>query len=113
MASESRDTGSLAGIEINDAALQQLRVTYPELAASADLHLGAAETVLRELPDDSVDVIFTMAVLLHIHPSSAALFREIVRVARSVRVHHRSGVGAGRVRVSAQLSARVRPPRLQ
>jgi cyclopropane fatty-acyl-phospholipid synthase-like methyltransferase len=28
-------------------------------------------------------VIFTMAVLLHIHPSSAALFREIVRVART------------------------------
>ncbi len=39
--------------------------------------------MLRELPDDSVDVIFTMAVLLHIHPSSAGLFREIVRVART------------------------------
>ena len=73
----------LAGIEINNTALEQLRVTYPELAASAELHLGAAETVLRELPDDSVDVIFTMAVLLHIHPSSSALFREIVRVART------------------------------
>lgn len=46
------------------------------------MHLGAAEDALRALPDNCVDVVFTMAVLLHIHPSSAALFRDLVRVAR-------------------------------
>lgn len=72
----------LGGVEINEAALRQLRSTYPELAQSAALHLGPAENVVRELPDNSVDVVFTMAVLLHIHPSNAALFGDLVRVAR-------------------------------
>lgn len=73
----------LGGVEISEAALQELRTTYPQLAASADLHLGAAETVLAGLADDSVDVVFTMAVLLHIHPASTRIFREMARVARS------------------------------
>lgn len=74
--------GNLGGVEINPAALEQLRRSYPELAESASLRLGPAETVLRELPDNAVDVVFTMAVLLHIHPSSAALFGDLARVAR-------------------------------
>jgi SAM-dependent methyltransferase len=72
----------LGGVEINPDALEMLRNAYPELAASAQLRLGPAETVLRELPDDAVDVVFTMAVLLHVHPSSHELFGDMARVAR-------------------------------
>jgi SAM-dependent methyltransferase len=74
--------GRLGGVEINGSALDMLRGAYPDLAATADLHLGAAEAVLGELADDAVDVVFTMAVLLHVHPSSTELFRDMVRVAR-------------------------------
>jgi SAM-dependent methyltransferase len=72
----------LGGVELNEEALEVLRSTYPDLAQSAELHLGAAEDALRALPDNCVDVVFTMAVLLHIHPSGAALFRDLVRVTR-------------------------------
>lgn len=72
----------LAGVEINEAALETLGTVYPQLAATADLRLGAAESVLHELPDNAVDVVFTMAVLLHVHPSSTELFRDMARVAR-------------------------------
>jgi SAM-dependent methyltransferase len=70
----------LVGIEISGEALDLLEETYPSLAADADLHHGAAEDVLPELPDDSVDLTFTMAVLAHIHPDSEFVFDEIVRV---------------------------------
>ena len=73
---------SLGGVEINDTALEMLRTAYPQLAETANLRLGAAETVLRDLPENSVDVVFTMAVLLHVHPSSVELFADMARVAR-------------------------------
>jgi SAM-dependent methyltransferase len=72
----------LSGVEINPEALELLRSSYPELASSAELQLGPSENVLRELPDNSADVVFTMVVLLHVHPSSTELFRDLVRVAR-------------------------------
>ena len=72
----------LGGVEINEAALEELRRSFPELAHLAQLHQGAAEAVVSELEDNSVDVVFAMAVLLHIHPSSHRLFANLVRVAR-------------------------------
>jgi SAM-dependent methyltransferase len=86
----------LGGVEINPDALEMLRNAYPELAASAQLRLGPAETVLRELPDDAVDVVFTMAVLLHVHPSSHELFGDMARVARKYICTSRPSPGSVR-----------------
>ena len=72
----------LSGVEINPAAIDQLRETFPELGAQAKIFLGPLEEVLPQLPDDSVDVAFTMAVSMHIHPRSHFLFAEMARVAR-------------------------------
>jgi len=73
----------LSGIEINPAALEEMRSRFPELAKTADIHEGSLEQVLPRFADSSVDVVFSMAVLHHIHPSCHAVFGEMVRVARS------------------------------
>ncbi len=72
----------LSGIEINPTALDVMRSRFPALAASAEIHFGSLEEILPSLPDQSVDVVFSVWVLVHVHPASHALFREMVRVAR-------------------------------
>ena len=72
----------LAGVEINPAAINEMRGTYPELARSADIHTGRLEDVLPAMQPASHDVVFSMAVLIHLHPSSRAVFSEMVRIAR-------------------------------
>ncbi len=76
----------LSGIEINADALTVLRQSYPDLAASAALINAPVEDAIREMADDSIDLIFTMAVLEHIHPDSEWIFDHVVRVARSTVV---------------------------
>ena len=75
--------GRLTGIEINTQALVVLRDRYPELGAAANLINAPVEEAIRGLPDELVDIVFTMAVLEHIHPDSESLFDEIIRVTRS------------------------------
>jgi SAM-dependent methyltransferase len=76
----------LSGIEINPHALEELRRAYPELAAEANLVEGSIESSLGDLPDAGVDVVFSMAVLIHLHPTSVGVFADMARVARYVCV---------------------------
>jgi SAM-dependent methyltransferase len=72
---------NLGGIEINRNAVQRLRRVYPRLA-SVNIDIGPAEEVLSHYESRSFDVVLTMAVLEHIHPSGKAVFSQIARVAR-------------------------------
>jgi SAM-dependent methyltransferase len=74
---------NVEGIEISPHAVELLRQTYPQLVDS-NIHLGSAEEVLPGLADDSFDLVFTMAVIEHIHPSSTAVFDHMVRVGKSI-----------------------------
>jgi SAM-dependent methyltransferase len=74
---------NVEGIEISPHAVELLRQTYPQLADS-DIHLGSAEDVLPGLADDSFDLVFTMAVIEHIHPSSTKVFDDMARVGKSI-----------------------------
>jgi SAM-dependent methyltransferase len=71
----------LGGVEINPNAMVEMRSAFPQLARSADIHLGRIEEVLPALKDNAFDVVFAMAVLHHVHPSSRGVFAEMVRVA--------------------------------
>lgn len=76
----------LTGIEISADALALLRRTYPELAERGHLINASAETAMPRFGDRTFDLVFTMAVLEHIHPSSEWVFAEIARVTDSVLV---------------------------
>ncbi len=74
----------LAGIEINPSALEILARRFPELKAAARIENAAVEIALPRLADSEYDLIFTMAVLEHLHPDSEWVFGEIARVGRTL-----------------------------
>jgi SAM-dependent methyltransferase len=71
----------LRGMEISEHSVMRLRLSYPSLA-DVIIDVGPAEASIQRLGDRSVDVVFTMATLEHVHPDSRYLFREIARVTR-------------------------------
>jgi len=72
----------LAGIEINQGAVDLLGSNYRELAETASLTVSPVEDAIIGLMDSSIDVIFSMAVLVHIHPDSDWVFSQLARVAK-------------------------------
>ena len=64
---------NLAGIEICPEAVELMAKTAPELAGRVSV--GAVEDVLPEMP--AVDVIFTLAVLVHLHTDSEFVLEEM------------------------------------
>jgi SAM-dependent methyltransferase len=72
----------LGGVEINPEAIREMGRAFPDVAAAADITIGPVEQVLPTMEANSADVVYAMAVLLHIHPSSDAIFDEMVRIAR-------------------------------
>ena len=71
---------NLSGIEINSQAILQIKQSFPEL--NATIFNSSLEDKLISIPDNSYDLIFSMAVLLHIHPDSNFIFDEISRISR-------------------------------
>jgi SAM-dependent methyltransferase len=72
---------NVRGMEISEHAVKRLRIEYPCLATTP-VEIGPAERSIQKYDSNSVDVIFTMSVLEHLHPDSSFLFKEIARVAR-------------------------------
>ncbi len=71
----------VAGLEISAHALHLLKSTYPSIAGST-LYEGDAAVRIGEISDGRYDVVFSMAVLMHIHPDApSSLWENIVRVA--------------------------------
>jgi SAM-dependent methyltransferase len=73
----------LAGIEINEAAVRKLGEAFPDLAASARLVNEPVESAIKRFRDDEFALVYTMAVLEHIHTDSEWVFGEMVRIARN------------------------------
>jgi SAM-dependent methyltransferase len=72
----------LSAIEINEDAVKLLREHFPEMGSIAQIHVGPVEEIIRTFDDNQFDVVFTMAVLEHIHTESEWVFGEMARVAR-------------------------------
>jgi len=71
---------NLQGIEINSDAIKKMKEYFPDLKAS--IINGSAENTIKKIPDQSFDLVYTMAVLVHIHPESEWVFSEIVRITK-------------------------------
>ncbi|SER76162.1 Methyltransferase domain-containing protein [Gracilibacillus ureilyticus] len=76
------DFKRLAGIEISKQAVEKLKKTYPALAAQSDVIHSPVEEWIKQVPSGHFDLVFTMAVLEHIHPDSEWVFEEIARISR-------------------------------
>lgn len=73
--------GRLGGVEINPAAIEAMKRVHPELRA--EITIGPMEEALPEVPTASWDVVFTMGVAMHVHPTSRGVFAQMVRIAGS------------------------------
>lgn len=72
----------LAGVEISEDAIDLMKRVYPEMAKQIKVYCGSVEDIIKDFEDDAFDVVFTMAVLEHIHPDSEFIFPEMVRITR-------------------------------
>lgn len=71
---------SLEACDISQPAIDVLRATFPELA-EVPVTCAPAEELLTTIAEGAHDVVFTMAVLEHIHPESEHIFGEMARIA--------------------------------
>ncbi|WP_299567842.1 class I SAM-dependent methyltransferase [uncultured Sulfitobacter sp.] len=70
----------LSGVEINAEAIALGRELFPELKSARIIH-GTIEDTVQGLADDSHDLIYTMAVLEHLHTDSEWVFEQMTRIA--------------------------------
>ena len=71
---------NLNGIEINKLAVKMMAKHYPVLKAK--MLVGSVESMIKAIPDNSIDLTFSMAVLMHINPRNHFIFKEIARVTK-------------------------------
>lgn len=70
----------LAGIEINSQAVDLLKQSFPEMASCTQIHLSPIESVIKDFKESQFDLVFTMAVLEHVHSESEWIFKEMARI---------------------------------
>ncbi len=73
---------NLSGIEISKKALELMKHHYPEMVKGSRMYNKPVESVIKDFKDGEFDVVFTMAVLQHIHPDSEFIFPEMVRTTK-------------------------------
>lgn len=74
---------NLTGIEISEEAVNSLKKNFPTLYENATIIHSPIENIIKEIPNNQYHVVFTMAVLEHIHPESEWIFKEMARVTKS------------------------------
>ena len=73
---------NLYGIDINEEAIKLSKELYPNTVAKLPLVCSSIEDYIIFMLENEVDVIFTMGVLMHIHPSSIWIFNYIKHVVK-------------------------------
>ncbi len=73
---------NLSAIEINPKALNLMKELFPETYNGSKLISGTFEENLPPIDDNSYSVIFSMGVLMHVHPSSNLIFEHMARISK-------------------------------
>lgn len=77
---------NLSGIEISKNAIEMMKEAYPEMAGRIEVYNDSVESLIQDFKDNSFDLVFTMAVLEHIHTDSEFIFSEMVRITKKTLV---------------------------
>ena len=73
---------NLSAIETNPKALNLMKQLFPETYNGCKLFNGIFEEILPSIDDNMYSVIFSMGVLMHVHPSSNFIFEHIARISK-------------------------------
>ncbi len=74
---------NLTGIEINPSAVALMKTTFPTMYANSKIITGTFEETLPVCSDNTYSVVYSIAVLMHVHPSSNFIFQHIARIAKN------------------------------
>lgn len=74
------DFRNLKAIEISENAVQVLKQNFPEMANNIEIYNTAVENIIKKFKTNQFNLIYTMAVLEHIHNDSSWIFSEIARI---------------------------------
>jgi len=74
------DYKNLTGIDIRKEAIDTLKIIYPEMGTNIELYVSPIENIIGDLSD--YDIIFTLAVLEHIHTDSEWIFKKIYNLTK-------------------------------
>lgn len=72
----------LEGVEINVDAINLMKQVYPQMAKHIKIYNNPIEKIIKDFGGNTFDVVFTMAVLEHIHSESNFIFFEIGRITK-------------------------------
>ena len=76
------DYKNLTGIEISENALKNFESEYPKCFQNIKIINKPIENCIKDFQEHSIDIVYTMAVLQHIHPASEWIFDYIAKITR-------------------------------
>lgn len=74
---------NLTAMEINPNAVRLMKIHFPDMAANSRIFNTPVEEKIKTFADGEFHVVYTMAVLEHIHPRSEWIFGEMARIAKT------------------------------
>jgi 2-polyprenyl-3-methyl-5-hydroxy-6-metoxy-1,4-benzoquinol methylase len=73
---------NLHGIDISQKAIDLMKELFPDLYYNSNIKADKLEDSLKAIKSDSIDTIFSLTVLMHIHTDSEFIFEEMVRISK-------------------------------
>ncbi len=85
---------NLNGIEINPEAIKLMKTSFSEAFSYVKISQGTIEENIKKIPDKEFDLVFSMAVLMHVHYDSDWIFEHLVRITKKhlITMEHEEGV---------------------
>ncbi|KKN06360.1 hypothetical protein LCGC14_1078020 [marine sediment metagenome] len=84
---------NLYGIEICPESIGLLKNAFPVLAESCQVYNIPVEDIIKHLPYQGYDAVYTIAVLEHIHSDSEWIFADMARIIKDVLITIEDEVG--------------------
>ena len=81
---QARGYHNLYGVEPSPRAVNQMAFHFPKLKFT--FYVSSIESCIDQFRDEQFDVVFTMAVLMHIHPDSEYVFEQIARITKNILI---------------------------
>ncbi|QHG73100.1 class I SAM-dependent methyltransferase [Ensifer adhaerens] len=73
---------NLSAVEISEPAVDVMKQYLPTVYRDSKITIGAIEDVIKTISSKRYDVIFSMAVMIHLPPESDWIFKQIARKAK-------------------------------
>lgn len=73
---------NLTGIEINPVAISVMKEKFPDMYNDSKIINGGFEDTLPTMKENSFFLVYSTAVLMHVHPSSNFIFEHIARISK-------------------------------